>query len=214
MNTFNRAFTLAGLILLTIFGAATLVAPAIMLNFIDGAAAFFHTSVFGGMTDFARVLVRILAAVIFVAILLALVWLEIRGPASRIIELTGPTGERIRLNARHLEEHICQCVDALTDVLRVKTRVTARNRGVVAWLNVETTANIDLVKKREEVTALVQHIIQEQYGVRLFNKPQVTVKAARPVSNAPSAMTITISPTARQAKSDTGNATISNNSSA
>lgn len=179
MNTFNRAFTLAGLILLTIFGAATLVAPAMMLNFIDSAAAFFHTSVFGGMGDIARALVRILLAAIFVAVMLALVWMEIRGPASRTVEVARATGGRIRLTTRDLEEQIRQRVDAISGVLHVKARVAERDKAVVVSLDVETAADIDLVGKGEEVAAVTRNVIQDQYGVKLFNKPQVTIKAAR-----------------------------------
>lgn len=185
MNTFNRAFTLVGLILLTIFGAATLVAPALMLNFIDGAAAFFHTSVFGGMTDIGRVLVRILLAVIFVAVMLTLVWLEIRGPASRTVEVARATGGRIRLTTRDLEEQIRQRVDAISGVLNVKARVTERDNAVVATLDVEAAADTDLVGKGEEVAAIARNVIQDQYGVKLFNKPQVTIKAARPAFKPP-----------------------------
>ena len=188
MNTFNRVFTLAGLILLTIFGAATLVAPAMMLNFIDGIAAFFHTSVFGGITDIARVLVRILLAILFVAVMLALVWMEIRGPASRTVEVTRATGGRIRLTTRDIEEQIRQRVDAISGVLHVKVRVTERDNAVVASLDVEAASDTDLVGKGEEVAAITRNVIQDQYGVKLFNKPQVTVKAARPAFKPPKAV--------------------------
>lgn len=188
MNTFNRAFTLAGLILLTIFGAATLVAPAMMLNFVDSAAAFFHTSVFGGMTDIARILLRILLAILFVAVMLALVWMEIRGPASRTVEVTRATGGRIRLTTRDIEEQIRQRVDAISGVLQVKVRVTERDNAVVASLDVEAASDTDLVGKGEEVAAITRNVIQDQYGVKLFNKPQVTVKAARPAFKPPKAV--------------------------
>ncbi|MGQ9815116.1 MAG: hypothetical protein ACUVR3_08190 [Candidatus Roseilinea sp.] len=180
MNTFNRAFTLVGLILLTIFGAATLVAPAMMLSFIDGAAAFFHTSVFGGMTDIARILVRILLAIIFVTVMLVLVWMEIRRPALRTVEVARATGGRIRLTTRDLEEQIRQRVDAISDVLHVKVQVTERDNAVVASLDVEAASDTDLIEKGEEVAAITRNVIQDQYGVKLFNKPQVTIKAARP----------------------------------
>ena len=209
MNTFNRAFTLAGLILLTIFGAATLVAPAMMLNFIDGAAAFFHTSVFGGMTDFARVLVRILAAVIFVAILLALVWLEIRGPASRTVEVARATGGRIRLTTRDLEEQIRQRVDAISGVLHVKARVTERDNAVVASLDVEAAADTDLVGKAEEVAAIARNVIQDQYGVKLFNKPQVTIKAARAALKPPKPIKAPSASTDLSASSDSTASSVS-----
>ncbi len=186
MKTFNRIFTLVGLILLTIFGAATLGAPAMMLNFIDSAAALFHTSIFGGMSDIVRILVRILLAVIFVAVMLTLVWMEIRRPALRTIEVTRPNGERVWLIARDLEELICQRVDAISGVLRVKARVTARDKAVFASLQVEAAEDADLVAKREEAAAMAHNIIQDEYGVRLFSKPHVTVKAARPPAFRPS----------------------------
>lgn len=185
MNTFNRAFTLVGLIALTIFGAATLVAPAMTLSFIDAAAAFFHTSVFGGMTDIARLLVRILLAAIFVGVMLALVWLEIRGPASRTVEVTRATGGRIRLTTRDIEEQIRQRVDAISGVIGVKVRVTERDNAVVAALDVQAAADTDLVGKGEEAAAVTRNVVQDQYGVRLFSKPQVTIRAVRPAFKPP-----------------------------
>ncbi len=180
MNAFNRVFTLVGLILLTIFGAASLGAPATMLGFIDSAAAFFHTSIFGNMSDVVRLLVRVLLAVIFVAVMLALVWMEIRRPALRTIEVTRITGERVRLVTRYLEELICQRVDAISGVLHVKARVTARDKAIFASLQVETAEDADLVAKREEAAAMAREVIQDEYGVKLFSKPHVSIRAARP----------------------------------
>ena len=185
MNTFNRVFTLVGLILLTIFGAATLVAPAMMLGFISNVAGLFHTTIFAGMTDIARILIRILLAVIFVAVMLALVWTEIRGPASRTVEVARATGGRIRLTTRDLEEQIRQRVDAISGVLGVNVKVSERDNSVVTMIEVTTAPDADLVSKGEEVAAVTRNVIQDQYGVKLFGKPQVTVKAAKSAFKAP-----------------------------
>lgn len=182
MNAFNRVFTLIGLVLLTILGTATLIAPALMLNFIDTTAAFFQSSVLGGLSDAARLLVRIAAAIAFVPLMLTLVWLELGRPTSSALKVTTLSGGRIQITRRTLEEHLRQEIGALAGVLNVKAQVGARNDALLASLRVESAPGIDHTQLNDQIAAIVHGIIRDQYGVQLQGAPRITVKSARAVS--------------------------------
>lgn len=178
MNVFNRIFTVVGIIVLIVVGAATLISPAIVLAFIQNSANAIHVSVFAGMTDWARFGVRVLATVIFVLIMLGLLWLELRRPAQRTIEVGRYTGgTTIHISTDAVESKIRDAVDALSGVIGAKVRATHRNKSVELSMDVLATRETDLVAKAEEIAAITRLIVQDQLGLKLHSKPQVTIKA-------------------------------------
>jgi hypothetical protein len=179
MNTFNRIFTLVGLVALIVVGAFALLAPAAFLSLLSNLANAIHTGPLGGMSDIGRFLVRLLAAAAYVGALGALVWLQFRGLGGRTVEVQRSTGGRIRLTTRDLESRIQQQVNAISGVVGARVRVSERDNAVVAQLEVEAMPELDPVAKGEEVAVNTRLVIQDQLGVKLAGKPQVTVKSAR-----------------------------------
>lgn len=181
MNTFNRVFTLVGLVVLAVLGAFALVLPSATLGLLHSIANSVHSGILGGASDVGRLLLRLLAAVVYVAAIGAVFWLEVKGFGSRTVEVQRSTGGRIRLTTRDLEERIRRQVDAISGVVSTRVRVKEQNNTVVASLVVETLQDTDPVVKGEEVAAVTRLVVQDQLGIKLSGKPQVTVKAARPL---------------------------------
>lgn len=177
MNVFNRLFTVTGLIALIVVGAATLVAPAAVLAFIQTAADTIHTSFFANMPANARVLVRLLLAIVFVLILLALLWLELRRPAQKTVEVGKHGGTTIRISTDAIESKLRDAIDNLNGVIGSKVLAQTRGKAVEVQLDVLATKDTDLVAKAEEVSALTRSIVQEQLGLKLHNKPKIVIKA-------------------------------------
>ncbi|WP_169237238.1 hypothetical protein [Candidatus Roseilinea sp. NK_OTU-006] len=184
MNTFNRVFVIAMLSMLLVLGAFALVTPAGFLALMQAIAHWFRGTVFAAYSDTGRVLVRLILAIIWVALIGLLLWWELRRPGSRTIEIARYTGgSTIRISTEAVQEKVKEHVDAIAGVLESRVRATGRNRTVELSLDVSVTKEVDLVAKAEEVAAVARQVVQDQLGLRLASKPQVAIKAkaGRPV---------------------------------
>lgn len=184
MNIFNRVFVIAMLGMLLVLGAFALVTPAGFLALMQAVAHWFRGTVFAAYSDTGRVLVRLILAIIWVALIGLLLWWELRRPGSRTIEIARYTGgSTIRISTEAVQEKVKEHVDAIAGVLESRVRATGRNRAVDLRLDVSVTKEVDLVAKAEEVAAVTRQVVQDQLGLRLASKPQVAIKAraGRPV---------------------------------
>jgi hypothetical protein len=179
MNLFNRIFTIITLVAVAILGAATLVLPAQMLQFAGDLANAIHNSVFGDMAQTARIAIRIAIALVLVVVVFLLLWLETRRGGARHVDVAKASGGRIRIHTGDVESRIQQQVDAVSGILSSRVHVAERDRAVVASLEVVSAPGIDLVAKGEEVAAVTRIAVQDQLGLKLYGKPQITMKSSK-----------------------------------
>ncbi len=178
MNVFNKLFTITGLIFLMVLGAVTLFSPSTTLSLLQNAADTIHTSIFANMPQTARFLVRALLAVILVLILLGILWLEVRRPAQKTVEVGRSNGgTTIRISTDAIESKLRDSIDGLTGVIGSKVLAQTRGKAVQVQLDVLATKDTDLVAKAEEISGLTRTLIQEQLGLKLHSKPQIVIKA-------------------------------------
>ncbi|MFN4294895.1 MAG: hypothetical protein ACK4JD_12275, partial [Thermoflexales bacterium] len=148
MNIFNRVFVIAMLGMLLVLGAFALVTPAGFLALMQAVAHWFRGTVFAAYSDTGRVLVRLILAIIWVALIGLLLWWELRRPGSRTIEIARYTGgSTIRISTEAVQEKVKEHVDAIAGVLESRVRATGRNRAVDLRLDVSVTKEVDLVAK-------------------------------------------------------------------
>jgi hypothetical protein len=178
MNAFNRVFVVAALIALIIAGTITLVSPALTLSLIRNAADSMRAGPFAGFTDVGRVITRFILAIVWIALIGALLWLELRRPGSRTVEIARYTGgNTIRISTDAVAEKIKEEVCAVAGVIDAKVRAIGRNRAVELQLDVSAAKDVDLVAKAEEIATLTRRIAQDELGLKLTGKPQVAIKA-------------------------------------
>jgi hypothetical protein len=177
MNVFNRLFTIVGLLTLLVGGVITLIAPATMLALIQNAADTLHRVFFIGMSDWARLIMRIITATIFALIALALLWLEVRRPAQKSIQVTKAGGTMIRISTDAVESKLRDAIDGLPGVIGSKVVAQTRGKAIAVQLDVLATKETDLVSKAEEIAAVTHTLIQDQLGLKLHGRPQIVIKA-------------------------------------
>jgi hypothetical protein len=68
-------------------------------------------------------------------------------------------------------------VDNLSGVIGSKVKATTHSKAVDVHVDVLATKDSDLVAKAEEIAAIARMIVQDQLGLKLHSKPQVTIKA-------------------------------------
>ncbi|MDW8351098.1 MAG: alkaline shock response membrane anchor protein AmaP [Anaerolineae bacterium] len=178
MNTFNRVFVIVMLVALLVLGVFALVTPAGLLALMQTIANWFRGTVFASYSDTGRVLVRLILAILWAALIGLLLWWELRRSGSRTIELARYTGgSTIRISTEAVQEKVKEQVDAIPGVIESRVRATGRNRAVELSLDVSVTKDVDLVAKAEEIAAITRQVVQDQLGLKLSAKPEVAIKA-------------------------------------
>lgn len=167
MNLFNRIFTIITILILIVVGLAVILMPPALQT----ASA----STLGSIAAIDPV-IRAGVAILFTIILFFLLWLEVRRPGSKTVEVVKSTGSRIRITTSHVEERLGQQIDALGGVIKSRVKVGERDGQVVTELEVVASPGLDIVAKGEEIAAIVRMTVADQLGLKLYGKPQITIK--------------------------------------
>jgi hypothetical protein len=167
MNLFNRVFTIVLIVILMILGLGVI--------FLSDNMIILSTNLLNLIKPVDGV-IRALVGVAYLVLMFFLLWLEFRRPGSRTVEVARSSGGRIRITTSHVEERIAQQVDALSGVIAARVRVNERDNAVVANLDVQATPDVDLIAKGEEIAAITRIAVQDQLGLKLYGKPNITLK--------------------------------------
>ena len=178
MNAFNRIFVIVTLVVLLVIGVVTLVSPAFTLNLARSTADNIRNGFFAGFSDISRVATRITLAIGWLMLILLLLWAEFRRPSSRTIEVARYTGgNAIRISTGAVAEKVQDAVNGISGVIETKVKATGRERAVEIKLDVSATKDTDLVSKAEEIAIVTRQVVQDQLGLKLSGKPQVSIQA-------------------------------------
>ncbi len=179
MNVFNRVLvillTLAVLVLAIVFAAApnwTLEVVSFIRSELADAFAGWERSDFG-----LYVTLRVVLAGAVVALCLLLLWLEVRRPRKRTIRAQKLAGGEAHIVVDSIAQRLAYNIDQLPDVISVKPHVVGRSRGVDVTLLVETTPDIDVPMKTEEIMEVTREVIAERMGLRV-GKVTINIKHA------------------------------------
>ncbi len=177
MNSFNRIFTIVALAVLMILGATTLLVPQLLANLVLAIGESVNN--ISGGTAVAQWSVRILLTLVYVGALALVLWAELRQSGVRSILVMRSTGSgKLRVSIKAIQDRVKEAVNGLSGVINTEIVVTARKNALALKLDVLTTHGTDLVIKGEEIVGTVRNVVQEQLGLKLFAKPDVTLKAA------------------------------------
>lgn len=189
MNIFNKVFTILTLIVGLITGILAILFPQTALAAVNGLAASFHTSYFPGSEGLARFLARAPLAIALVAVIVSVLFLELRAPRSSTIEVARATGGKLRVTTSSVESKILQAVNAMPDVLSSRVRVATRGTAITAHIEAVTPDTVDILAKGDEIAGGVRSVVQEQLGLKMQDKPHVVIRPtrvkARPTNGGP-----------------------------
>jgi hypothetical protein len=177
MSVFNRAVVILLLIVLIVLAAVVVIVPRESLRLTAATADWLHQgTVDYADTDplfFAGMRVLIGGAVIILC--LVLLWLELRRPRKKTIRAQKMAGGEAFITVDSVEQRLTYNIDQLPEVIRVSPQVSSRSRGVD--LLVETSPEIDVPMKTEEIMQVAREVIVERMGLKL-GKVQVKIKHA------------------------------------
>lgn len=181
MDIFNRIMVVLGLV-----GAVFLLVTFMMVpvGLVDGLATSFSVVAQfleeNGITFLAFTwtwIVFTLMGMLLLVILLLLLYLEIRRPARGAVRILHVSGGEAEVSTDSIAQRLEHNIDQLAEVISVRPMVTARRGGVEAALDVETSPDIDVPSKTEEICQVAREVLEERMGLKL-NKITVNIRHA------------------------------------
>jgi uncharacterized membrane protein len=171
MNVFNRIVVVLLLVVLILVSAAAIVLPHPTFVTLQDLVYSLdsYTSNFQGWVLMAA------ALLVVIALCLVVLWMEFRRKTSKTVRVEKISGGEARVAIESVVQRVQYNLDQLPQVLSVKPRVTAKGRKMDLLLDVETTQDVNIPAKTEELAQLTRSVIQEQMGLKL-GKVVVTVR--------------------------------------
>ncbi len=106
-----------------------------------------------------------------------LLWLELRVAGVRRIRVHTEAGSQAAVTADAVSQRLAWHIDQLADVVSVTPLVRPHGRSVDVVLDLETSPDVDVPMKTDEVVACAKEIIVERMGLQA-GRIQVNVSHA------------------------------------
>ncbi len=180
MNAVNRLILILLLLLLVVVVAVVMIVPQQSLRLTGATFDWLAQGAADYMQGSDRLLFageRVLGGGAIILICLVVLWLEVRRPRKKAIRAQKVTGGETLISTDSIEQRLAYNIDQLPDVVKVQPRITGRLRGVDVDLLLETSPEIDIPMKTEEVLEVTRQVIVERMGLKL-GKVQVKIKHA------------------------------------
>ncbi|MBI3361992.1 MAG: hypothetical protein HY023_12885 [Chloroflexi bacterium] len=177
MNVLNRLLIL--LIVLALLAVVSLAAatPAEVLGVVGTLIANLK-SYADRLLPAGRVVVGLAGLAIDVGLLFWL-WLEIRRPSYRTVQVRKTEGARAEVMTDTLVERLEFAVDSLADVEKAKARVRSFGKNVEVNIEAEIRPGIAVAAKAEEIAAAIREVAETTMGLALRGKPRIKIRASR-----------------------------------
>lgn len=163
MNVFNRIVVTVGLFVLIALALIAIIVPYPAIQIIKQGLLRAEAGLNYQTWQFV-----LIAGVGVIVISLILLWLELRRPRATAVTIQKVSGGRAKLRTESIARRIVWHVDRLTDVVKATPHVRAKGNGVEIDLDLETSPEIDVPMKTEEVIAVVRDQVEEKMGLKLL----------------------------------------------
>jgi len=181
MNIFNRMVVILLILVVLILTVVIVIVPAESFNVLRAvfewaqkdSKAYIDSPADHYFFLAARVLVG--GAIVLVGLLL--LWLELRRPRKRVIRVQKMEGGETNIAIESISQRVAYNIDQLTEVIKVTPRVSGRSRGVDIDLQLETSPEIDVPMKTEEVLQVTKDVVEGRMGLKL-GKVTINIKHA------------------------------------
>ena len=113
--------------------------------------------------------VGIVLAVLWFLFCALLLWMEVRRPRPKSIKVQQLTGGEAQIKVESIAQRLEYHIDQLADIVKVKPVIAAKRGGVDINLQLETTPEISVPMKTEEVVAKAKEVVEEMMELKLNN---------------------------------------------
>ncbi len=169
MNAFNRVVVIVSLLITMVASAIFFIVPVPVLRALNLFLQQLETNLIA-MTGL-RVWLRVGGGLAFTFLIwiccAAILWLEVRRPRAKTIKVQKVTGGEAELTTDSIASRLEYNIDQLADVVKVKPAISASRKGVRVDLELETSPEIEVPMKTEEVQQLTKDIVESRMGLKL-----------------------------------------------
>jgi hypothetical protein len=175
MKVFNRAVVLLEVVLLII----ALIVAAVVPNTVLERLLYTIQQAQGALQlDWPRSYVIFLVVdIVLIGVFLVLLWLEIRPQTRRTITVRGSDGTEAEVSTASVGKSVEYHVAEISDVSKVRATLRGMRAGVDIVLDLETTPEIDIPSKMDEVSQAARELIEAKMGLHVA-RIKVNVKQA------------------------------------
>lgn len=169
MNFFNRVVVILSLLVTMVVSAIFFMAPVPVLRTVNPflqklEANLSNLSTVDRLLQLGGGLVFTFLVWVFCA---AILWLEVRRPRARTIKVLKVSGGEAALTVDSIANRLEYNIDQLADVIKVKPSISSGRQGVKVDLELETSPEIEVPMKTEEVQQLTKDIVENRLGLKL-----------------------------------------------
>ena len=180
MNVINRLLIIALLFAIILLAIVVVVAPRQSVDLagqgLDGIGSWFdlwQTPRYFPLFASGRVILG--GALVLLCLLI--LWLELRKPKKKTIRVQQVAGGEASISVESIGQRLAYNIDQLPDVIQVSPRISGRSRGVDVELVLETSPDVDVPMKTEEVLQVTREVVEDRMGLKL-GKVEVKIKHA------------------------------------
>jgi len=182
MNKFNRVVVVLLLLATIIVATIVLVVPRPAIEVLQ--EWLWNLDMNLSLADPLVLLVAGVALALLVDVVCAvLIWLELRRRRSSAIRVQSISGGEAELAVDSIARRLERSISRLDGVVLIQPNVWGRRGGVEVELDLETSPEVDVPTKTEEVCQVTREAIEDKMGLKLC-KVRVNIKYA-PYSTEP-----------------------------
>jgi uncharacterized alkaline shock family protein YloU len=180
VNRVNRAIVFVELVL------AIALMPVLVVMLLSLSPALVETwaglargLLVGPTASYTQAIGIAVAALIFVVAVVLFV-LEIQRPALSGLRVQQVSEGEVQVTAEAITQRLQNEILRIPEVTKAKSHVTAAKKGFVdLFLQIETTPEVNIPEKTQEIIQAAKHLTEEKIGLKL-GKIQVQVDHSRP----------------------------------
>jgi uncharacterized alkaline shock family protein YloU len=182
MNKFNRVVVVLLLLATIIVASIVLVVPRPVIEVLQ--EWLWNLDMNLSLADPLVLLVAGVALALLVDVVcVVLIWLELRRRRTNAIRVQSITGGEAELAVDSITGRLERTISRLDGVVLVQPNVWGRRGGVEVELDLETSPEVDVPTKTEEVCQVTREAVEDKMGLKL-RKVRVNIKYA-PYSTEP-----------------------------
>jgi len=177
MSTLNRVVIVVVLLALMALVTAVCVLPHIILTNV-GEWLVNLGQYFNGVQPALRLILGLLLALFLNAVILFLIFLEVRPEHRRFIRVQQVTGGMATISTDSITQQVTYQLDPIPGVLKVAPRINAKGDKVRAVVDVEVAAGSDVPDLASRLMEAVKTVLADSLGLQVYGQPEVRIKVA------------------------------------
>ncbi|MBC8248806.1 MAG: alkaline shock response membrane anchor protein AmaP [Anaerolineales bacterium] len=177
MNTFNRVVVILLLLATIIVMTTVLVVPRPAIEVLQQQWLWNLDMNLSFVPPLTLLVVGVALALLVDVVCAVLIWLEIRRRRPRAIKVRSISGGQAELTVDSVSRRVEHSISQLDGVISVEPNVLGKRRGVEVVIGLETSPEVNVPAKAEEVCQVTREIVEDKMGLKL-RKVKVNIKHA------------------------------------